>query len=155
MKGTLMSQSLSKVLLHIVFSTKNRQKTIPKHLRAKLHAYLAGVCRSKGSEAYRVGGTDDHVHIACTLPRPLTMAKLVEEIKKPSSLWMKQQEGGTGQFSWQAGYGIFSLGQSQLPALLRYIDNQEEHHRTKSFKEELLELLEKYGVEYDEKYLWD
>lgn len=150
-----MSQSLSKVLLHIVFSTKNRQKTIPKHLRAKLHAYLAGVCRSKGSEAYRVGGTDDHVHIACTLPRTLTMAKLVEEIKKPSSLWMKQQEGGTGQFSWQAGYGIFSLGQSQLPALLRYIDNQEEHHRTKSFKEELLELLEKYGVEYDEKYLWD
>lgn len=150
-----MAQSLSKVLLHIVFSTKNRQKTIPKHLRAKLHAYLAGVCRSKGSEAYRVGGTDDHVHIACTLPRTLTMAKLVEEIKKPSSLWMKQQEGGTGQFSWQAGYGIFSLGQSQLPALLRYIDNQEEHHRTKSFKEELLELLEKYGVEYDEKYLWD
>ena len=150
-----MAQSLSKVLLHIVFSTKNRQKTIPKHLRAKLHAYLAGVCRSKGSEAYRVGGTDDHVHIACTLPRTLTMAKLVEEIKKPSSLWMKQQEGGTGQFSWQAGYGIFSLGQSQLPALLRYIDNQEEHHRKKSFKEELLELLETNGVEYDEKYLWD
>ena len=75
-----MAQSLSKVLLHIVFSTKNRQKTISKHLRAKLHAYLAGVCRAKGSEAYRVGGTDDHVHIACTLPRTLTMAKLVEEI---------------------------------------------------------------------------
>lgn len=150
-----MAQSLSKVLLHIVFSTKNRQKTISKHLRAKLHAYLAGVCRAKGSEAYRVGGTDDHVHIACTLPRTLTMAKLVEEIKKPSSSWMKQQEGGTAQFSWQAGYGIFSLGQSQLPALLRYIDNQEEHHRTKSFKEEFLELLEKYGVEYDEKHLWD
>jgi putative transposase len=128
-----MAQSLSKVLLHIVFSTKNRQKTISKYLRAKLHAYLAGVCRAKGSEAYRVGGTDDHVHIACTLPRTLTMAKLVEEIKKPSSSWMKQQEGGIALFSWQAGYGIFSLGQSQLPALLRYIDNQEEHHRTKSF----------------------
>ena len=85
-----MAQSLSKVLLHIVFSTKNRQKTIPKHLRAKLHAYLAGVCRAKGSEAYRVGGTDDHVHVACTLPRTLSMAKLVEEIKKPSSLWMKR-----------------------------------------------------------------
>jgi len=150
-----MAQSLSKVLLHIVFSTKNREKTIPKHLRGKLFAYLAGVCRARGSEAYRVGGTDDHVHIACTLPRTLTMAKLVEEIKKPSSLWMKQQEGAIDLFSWQAGYGTFSLGQSQLPALLRYIDNQEEHHRTKSFKEELLELLEKYGVEYDEKYLWD
>jgi hypothetical protein len=83
------------------------------------------------------------------------MAKLVEEIKKPSSIWMKQQEEGHRHFSWQAGYGIFSLGQSQLTTLLQYIDNQKEHHRTKSFKEELLELLEKYGVDYDEKYLWD
>jgi len=150
-----MPQSLSKVLLHVVFSTKNREKTIYKHLRGLLHAYLAGLCRARGSEAYRVGGPDDHVHIACTLPRTITMAKLVEEIKKPSSIWMKQQEGGAPNFSWQAGYGIFSLGQSQLPMILQYIDNQEEHHRTKSFKEELLELLEKYGVDYDEKYLWD
>lgn len=150
-----MPQSLSKVLLHVVFSTKNREKTIPGHLRAKLHAYLAGICRAKGSEAYRVGGTEDHVHIACTLPRTLTQAKLLEEIKKPSSIWMKQQEGGSRNFSWQAGYGVFSLGQSQLPTLLQYIDNQEQHHRTKTFKEELLELLVKYNVDYDEKYLWD
>ena len=150
-----MPQSLSKVLLHVVFSTKNREKTIPSHLRSALHAYLAGICRARGSEAFRVGGTDDHVHLACTLPRILTMAKLVEEIKKPSSIWMKQQEGGVQHFSWQSGYGIFSLGQSQLQTLLQYIDNQEEHHRTKSFKDELLELLEKYGVDYDEKYLWD
>lgn len=150
-----MPQSLSKVILHVVFSTKNRVKTIPSHLRATLHAYLAGTCRAKGSQAYRVGGTEDHIHIACTLPRTLTMAKLLEEIKKSSSIWMKQQEQGIPHFSWQAGYGIFSLGQSQLPALLQYIDNQEEHHRTRTFKEELLELLEKYDVEYDEKYLWD
>lgn len=150
-----MPQSLSKVLLHVVFSTKNREKTIPCHLRAKLHAYLAGICRAKGSEAYRVGGTENHVHIACTLPRTLTQAKLLEEIKKPSSIWMKQQERGPRHFSRQAGYGIFSLSQSQLPTLIQYIDNQEEHHRTKSFKEELLTLLEKYDIEYDEKYLWD
>jgi REP element-mobilizing transposase RayT len=150
-----MPQSLSKVLLHVVFSTKNREKTIPVNLRSALHAYLAGICRAKGSEAFRVGGTSDHIHIACTLPRTLTMAKLVEEIKKPSSIWMKQQEGGPPNFSWQAGYGIFSLGQSQLQTLLQYIDHQEEHHRTKSFKEELLELLDKYCVEYDEKYLWE
>ena len=106
-------------------------------------------------EAFRVGGTFDHVHIACTLPRTLTMAKLVEEIKKPSSIWMKKQDGGSSHFSWQAGYGIFSLGQSQLQSLLQYIDNQEEHHRRRSFQEELKELLEKYGVEYDETYLWD
>jgi len=150
-----MPQSLSKVLLHVVFSTKNREKSIPRHLRTALHAYLAGVCRARGAEAFRIGGTNDHVHIACSLPRTLTMAKLVEEIKKPSSIWMKGQEGGTPDFSWQSGYGIFSLGQSQLQTLLQYIDNQEEHHQTKSFKEELLELLEKYGVDYDERYLWD
>jgi len=150
-----MAQSLSKVLLHVVFSTKNREKTILNHLQAKLHAYLAGICRAKGAEAYRVGGTEDHVHIACTLPRTLTQAKLLEETNKASSIWMKQQEGGPRHFSRQAGYGIFSLGQSQLPTLVQYIDNQKEHHRTKSFKEELLELLEKYDVEYDEKYLWD
>ena len=125
-----MPQSLSKVLLHVVFSTKNREKTICGQLRSALHAYLAGICRARGSEAFRVGGTDDHVHIACTLPRTLTMAKLVEEIKKPSSIWMKQQEGVSRNFSRQAGYGIFSLGQSQLPTLLRYIDNQEGHHQT-------------------------
>jgi len=150
-----MPQSLSKVLLHVVFSTKNREKSIPRHLRTALHVYLAGVCRARGAEAFRIGGTNDHVHIACSLPRTLTMAKLVEEIKKPSSIWMKGQEGGTPDFSWQSGYGIFSLGQSQLQTLLQYIDNQEEHHQTKSFKEELLELLEKYGVDYDERYLWD
>lgn len=150
-----MPQSLSKVLLHVVFSTKNREKTIPRRLRNALHSYLAGICRARSSEAFRVGGTDDHVHIACTLPRTLTMAKLLEEIKKASSIWMKKQEGGTSHFSWQAGYGIFSLGQSQMPTLLEYIDNQEQHHRKRSFKEELLELLEKYDVAYDEKYLWD
>lgn len=150
-----MPQSLSQVLLHVVFSTKNREKTIPIHLRSAFHAYLAGLCRERGAEAFRVGGTDDHVHIACTLPRTLTMAKLVEEIKKPSSSWMKRQEEGYQGFSWQSGYGIFSLGQSQLPTLLQYIDNQEQHHRTRSFQEELLELLEKYNVNYDEKYLWD
>jgi len=150
-----MSQSLSKVLLHVVFSTKNRENTIHKHLRGELHAYLAGICRARGSEAYRVGGTGDHVHIACTLPRTITMAKLIEEIKKPSSIWMKQQPSGFANFAWQAGYGIFSLGQSQLPSLLEYIDNQEEHHRTRSFSEELLAFLGKYGIEYEEKYLWD
>jgi len=83
------------------------------------------------------------------------MAKLVEELKKPSSIWMKQRMGSGSHFSWQAGYGVFSLGQSQLTSLIQYIQNQEEHHKTKTFKEELLEFLKKYGVEYDEKYLWD
>ena len=124
-------------------------------LSKDLHAYLAGTCRALGSEAYRVGGTEDHVHIACTLPRTMTVSKLLEETKKTSSAWFKGHDTRCHDFSWQAGYGAFSLGQSQLPSLIRYIDNQQEHHRTKSFRKELLELLQKYGVEYDERYLWD
>jgi REP element-mobilizing transposase RayT len=150
-----MPQSLSKILLHVVFSTKNRNCWIDERLRPDLHAYLAGACRGVGSEAYRVGGTDDHVHIACSLPRTLTVSKLLEEIKKSSSARVKTQGTDYAQFSWQAGYGAFSLGYSQMSALLRYIDGQEEHHRTRTFKEEFVELLEKYGVDYDEKYLWD
>jgi putative transposase len=148
-------QSLSKILLHIVYSTKNRQRWIPKTVQSHLHAYLAGACRATGSEAYRIGGTEDHVHIACSLPRTLSVSKLLEEIKKSSSVWMKQQDDVSREFAWQAGYGAFSVGHSQLPTLIRYIDNQKEHHRTCTFKEELLDLLQRYGVNYDEHYLWD
>lgn len=150
-----MPQSLSKILLHIVFSTKNREFWISESLQPRLHAYLAGACRAMNSEALRVGGTDNHVHIACTLPRTLTVSRLLEEIKKSSSQWVKKQGEANTQFTWQAGYGAFSLGQSQLSALVRYIDNQREHHRIHSFDDELRDLLQKYGVPYDERYLWD
>lgn len=150
-----MPQSLSKVLLHIVFSTKNRQPWLTDGVRSKMHAYLAGACRNQGSEAHRVGGTQDHIHIACTLPRTLTISKLLEEIKRSSSAWVKEQDSNCKEFSWQAGYGAFSLGQSQLGTLLNYIDNQLEHHRHSSFQEEFLDFLQKYGIDYDERYLWE
>lgn len=153
--GLIMSQSLSKILLHIVFSTKNRIDLIPVDRMKDLHAYLAGACRAYHSEAFRVGGTGNHVHIACTLPRTQTVSKLLEEIKKSSSQWMKIQDFKCPKFAWQAGYGVFSLGQSQLESLIGYIDHQEEHHQKRTYKEELLELLHKYKIEYDEKYLWD
>ena len=94
----------AKVVLHIVFSTKNREHWIEDSIRPGLHAYLAGACRAVGSKAYRVGGTDNHVHIACTLPRTLTVNKLLEEIKKSSSAWVKKQDGKFRPFAWQAGY---------------------------------------------------
>jgi putative transposase len=150
-----MAQSLSQILLHIVFSTKNREPWIAPGLRPALHAYLAGAVRALGAKAYRVGGVADHVHIACTLPRTMPVSKLLEEIKKSSSAWMKQQDQTCIGFTWQAGYGAFSLGQSQLESLLSYIGNQEEHHRKRTFKEEYLEFLDRYGVDYDERYLWD
>jgi len=150
-----MAQSLSKILLHVVFSTKHRRPLIPTELAGDLHAYLAGACRAVGCEAYRVGGTRDHVHIACSLRRTLTVSKLLEEVKKTSSAWFKSKSPHGFDFAWQAGYGAFSLGRSQLPTLIRYIDNQQEHHRSVSFQDELLGLLRRYGVEYDEKYLWE
>ncbi len=154
-EATLLAQSLSRILLHIVFSTKNREPWIPESVQSGLYAYIAGTCRALGSEAYRVGGTEDHIHIACSLPRTLTVSKLLEEVKKSSSAWMKQQGTAHRLFAWQAGYGAFSLGQSQLPALLQYIDNQREHHHRRTFKEEFVAFLERYCIDYDERYLWD
>lgn len=150
-----MAQSLSKVLIHLVFSTKGRIPAIPTEIEKDVHAYLAGACRAHGSEAYRVGGTPDHVHIACSLPRTLSVSKLVMEIKKTSSAWLKDHDQRCHSFSWQAGYGAFSLGQSQLKTLIRYIDDQNRHHRNRSFQDELYDLLKLYGIDYDERYLWD
>ena len=150
-----MAQSLSKIFLHLVFSTKNREPWITPEVRPTLHSYLAGAVRNLNAEAYRVGGVADHVHIACTLPRTMPVSKLLEEIKTSSSAWIKQQAPTCAGFAWQAGYGAFSLGQSQLDTLIEYVDAQEEHHRKWTFKEEFVEFLKRYGVDYDERYVWD
>ena len=150
-----MPQSLSKILLHIIFSTKNRSKLILPEFENELHAYLAEICKANNSNAYKVGGTENHTHIAFSLPRTLTVSSLLEEVKSSSSKWMKSKSPRCSLFAWQNGYGAFSLGQSQLPTLIRYIENQHEHHKQKSYEEELLEFLKLYEVEFDEKYLWD
>ena len=150
-----MAQSLSKILLHAVFSTKNRTKLILSEFENELHAYIASICRAHKSNAYKVGGTENHIHIACSLPRTITVAKLLEEIKKSSSKWIKDKSPRCSLFSWQAGYSVFSLGQSQLNNLIKYIEKQKEHHKSTTYKEELIEILKKYEIEYDERYLWD
>ncbi len=116
---------------------------------------MATVARGLDCECYQVGGTADHVHLAIRLSRTLTTAKLVEELKTSSSKWLKKQSPGLAKFSWQRGYGVFSVGPSDLEALRSYIRNQEEHHRTRSFQDEYRAFLTKYGVEFDERYLWD
>jgi len=120
-----------------------------------MHAYIATICRNQNCEAYRVGGISNHVHIACMLGRTTTVSQLIKGIKIGLSKWIKERDPLCSFFSWQSGYGAFSIGQSQLPNLIQYIDNQKEHHLGKSFKEELLEILNRYGLAYDEKYLWD
>lgn len=150
-----MPQSLSFLLVHVVFSTKNRARVLVPSVRPALHAYLATVARNVECECYRVGGVEDHVHLAIRLARTVTAAQLVEELKTSSSKWLKTQSPDLADFSWQRGYGAFSVGPSDLDALRRYIDNQEEHHRTRTFQDEYRAFLRKYGIEFDERYVWD
>ncbi len=150
-----MPQSLSFLLIHVVFSTKNRALVLGRTIRPTLHAYLATVARNADCECYRVGGTDDHVHLAVRLSRTITVANLVEKLKTSSSKWIKTQSPELASFSWQRGYGAFSVGPANLDDLRRYIDNQEEHHRVRTFQEEYRSFLVKYGIEYEERYVWD
>ena len=150
-----MPESLAFILLHVIFSTKNREPVLNPSVRPDLYAYLATVVRNAGCECYRVGGVADHVHLAIRLSRTVTMSNLIEELKTSSSRWLKTQSPELAGFAWQRGYGTFSVGPSDLDALTQYIDSQEEHHRTRTFQEEYRAFLKKYGVEYDERYVWD
>jgi putative transposase len=150
-----MPQSLSYLLIHVIFSTKDRAPIINSSVCPALHAYLATVARNAGCECYRVGGVADHVHLAIRLSRTITIAHLVVELKTSSSKWIKTQSSALERFAWQHGYGAFSVGPSDLDGLRAYIDGQEEHHRTRTFQEEYRAFLKRYGVEYDERYVWD
>lgn len=150
-----MPQSLSYLLVHFVFSTRDRAPLLNAEIRPDLHAYLATVARDAGCECYRVGGVADHVHLAIRISRTIAAAHLVEKLKTSSSKWIKTQSPALTNFAWQHGYGAFSVGPSDLEALRGYIDTQEEHHRTRTFQEEYVAFLKKYEVEYDERYIWD
>ncbi len=150
-----MPQSLSYLLVHLIFSTKDRTPLLVGETLPALHAYMATVARGLDCECYRAGGTADHVHLAIRLSRTLTMAKLVVDLKTSSSKWLKTQSQELAGFSWQRGYGAFSVGPSDLEALRTYIANQEEHHKIRSFQDEYRSFLKKYGVEFDERYVWD
>lgn len=150
-----MPQSLDNILLHLVFSTKDRFPFFGVTIRPALHAYLAAVARNAGCACPRVGGTVDHVHLAVHLARTITVAALVEEVKTSSSKWLKTQSSNLGGFAWQRGYGVFSVGPSDAEALLLYIDRQDEHHQRQSYQDEFREFLRLYGVAYDEQYVWD
>ena len=150
-----MPQSLSKIIVHLVFSTKNRKEWIAEDFQLKLHAYLATVARDQGWECYRVGGVGDHVHMALLQPRTANLSDFTGHVKPTSSLWIKQQDEQYAEFHWQKGYGAFSVSASQLDDLVTYISRQKEHHQKCSFQDEFRNLLLKYGVDYDERYVWD
>jgi len=150
-----MPQSLSLVIVHLIFSTKERFPCLDPVMRPGLHSYLATVARNAKCECYRVGGTGDHVHLAARLARTVAIAALVEELKTSSSKWIKMQRPELGRFSWQRGYGAFSVGPNEADALVAYINRQVDHHRVRTFQEEYRAFLKEYGVEYDERYVWD
>jgi REP element-mobilizing transposase RayT len=150
-----MPQSLANILLHVIFSTKNRSPFIDPEIEGELFPYLASICRACGSPSHAIGGTENHVHIACSLSRTLTVSKLLEEIKRNSSKWIKTKGAQFRSFAWQNGYGAFSIGESQLVNLKGYIARQREHHRVKTFQEEFREFLTRYQIQYDERYVWD
>ena len=149
-----MAHTFTSLTVHIVFSTKNRQRFIDADLKHRLLPYLGGTIRSHGGHLLRANTVEDHVHLLIDLPSTLSIAELVGKIKGSSSKWIHDTWQSRKTFGWQKGYGAFSVSQSNVPAVVRYIDAQEEHHRRRSFEEEFLNLLKRHRIEYDERFLW-
>jgi putative transposase len=146
-----LAHTFSKNYVHVIFSTKARRKTITKELQPRLWAYLAGIGQNHDMNILAVGGTEDHAHILFHLPPKLALAKAVLLLKANSSKWMN----AGSEFSWQEGYGAFSVSSSTLDSVIRYIRNQEKHHRKFTFEEELRAILRRHGIEYDPRHLLD
>ena len=149
-----MPQSLFKILVHIVFSTKNRADLIRPGIESALFGYIHGVVENNGSKLIVAGGTANHIHLLVSLGKKVDIPELVGDIKRDSSSWVKRQHESDANFCWQKGYGAFSIGQSQVATVAGYIRRQKEHHRKQDYKEELRALLKKYEIEYDERYVW-
>jgi putative transposase len=151
-----MSQSLSQLYIHIVFSTKEwRPFLADAELRQAAHAYIAGICSNPDSPAVIVGGVEDHLHALCRLSKSMGVADLIRELKRSSTTWLKAKAAGLAAFHWQSGYGAFSVSPSHVGPLTDYIRNQAEHHRRETFQDEFRRLLNRYGIEFDERYVWD
>ncbi len=149
-----MASTLTNLILHVVFSTKDRAPMIRAELRDALHAYLVGIVRGEGGELFTIGGSADHVHLLLKHPAAISVAELLRLLKSNSSKWVNARSPGRGLFGWQRGYAAFSVSQSLVAKVFEYIKQQDTHHRKVSFQEEFLALLKKHGVDYDERYIW-
>jgi len=150
-----MPQSLSRVLVHLIFSTKHRIPALSPEIRPELHAYLVGILKNVDCPALQAGGVADHVHLFFGLSRTRTTAQVVETLKTSSSKWIKTKGASFTDFHWQSGYGAFSVSQSDADSVVAYIRNQEAHHQKVTFQEEYRRFLERYQVAYDERYVWE
>jgi putative transposase len=150
-----MANTYTQIYLHIVFSVKGRQNLIQKKWKEELYKYICGIVNGKEQKVYAIGGVADHIHILVSIKPNIVISDLVRDIKANSSKWINEKRYVIGKFQWQEGFGAFSSAQSQLDVIITYINNQEKHHQNKTFKDEYLELLQKFNIEYDEKYLFE
>lgn len=149
-----MGHSYSSCLVHLVFSTKNRQRLISPELQDRLWPYLGGIAKQNDMTALAIGGTQDHVHMLVCIPANLSISKAAQLIKGGSSKWVHDTFPEQRHFAWQEGYGAFSIGVSGVADTIAYINNQAEHHRARTFEEEFVAFLKRHGVAYDERYVW-
>lgn len=150
-----MASTLTNLLYHIVFSTKRREPIITAPIRSDLYAYMGGIVRGEGGVLLEIGGMPDHVHLVTRFKSEPSVATMLKMIKSKSSQWLNDKPNRPGRFQWQTGYGAFTVSVSQLDNVRDYVQNQEQHHRRKTFQDEFRKLLEKHGIEYDERYVWD
>ena len=150
-----MAHTFTELLSHVIFSTKGRVASIDDELRPRLHSYIGGIIRELGGSAIAVGGTADHVHVLLRLPPSVSMSDAMRVVKTNSSRWVHETTPNLGSFAWQTGYGAFSVSESNRQAVIDYVGNQEEHHRRTSFQEEYLAFLQRHGVDYDERFVFD
>lgn len=150
-----MPQSLARVSIHLIFSTKNRAPVLADSMRDDLHAYAAVVLKNLGCPADIINSVEDHAHLLFELSRTRTIAEVVEEVKKATSKWIKTRGPEFAAFSWQAGYGAFAVSASKCDEVRRYIADQREHHRQRTFQEEFRAFCERHGLALDERYAWD
>ena len=149
-----MAQTLVSLMAHVIFSTKNREPFITSDIEAELFAYFGGILKNHDSRLLDAGGTADHVHLLISQSKNVSLSSLMKDVKKDSSSWIKTKGRQFRNFHWQDGYGAFSIGRSEIPDLKKYIASQKEHHRKRTFQEELIAFFDEYGIAYDERYLW-
>jgi putative transposase len=150
-----MPSTYSNLLFHIVFSTKQRIPVITNAIQTELYNYIGGIIRGEGGVVLEIGGVADHVHLLIKLKPVVSVSEMLKHIKASSSKWLNETHANFGKFYWQEGYAAFSVSESQVDVVAKYIQNQETHHRQQTFQEELLTLLKKHNIDYDKRYLWD
>ncbi len=150
-----MANTYSQIYVHIVFAVKYRQNLIQKAWQDQLHQYICGIVKGKEQKVYAIGGVADHIHVLISIKPNIAISDVVRDIKANSSKWINEKGFVRGKFHWQEGFGAFSVGHSQLDVVIAYIENQEEHHRKKTFTDEYIALLQVFNIQYDEKYLFD